>query len=95
MLVRSMGLDIIATDEIGQKEDIEAILRASLSGVGMIFTMHASSVEDVYQNKNVSCLLNDGIFECIVVLSNKNGAGTIENIKLVENLGKEGERDCI
>lgn len=95
MLVRSMGLDIIATDEIGQKEDIEAILRASLSGVGMIFTMHASSVEDVYQNKNVSCLLNDGIFECIVVLSNKNGSGTIENIKLVKNLGKEGERDCI
>lgn len=95
MLVRSMGLDIIATDEIGQKEDIEAILRASLSGVGMIFTMHASSVEDVYQNKNVSCLLNNGIFECIVVLSNKNGAGTIENIKLVKNLGKEGECDCI
>ena len=95
MLVRSMGLDIIATDEIGQREDIEAILRASLSGVGMIFTMHASSVEDVYQNKNISCLLNDGIFECIVVLSNKYGAGTIENIKLVKNLGKEGECDCI
>ena len=67
MLVRSMGLDIIATDEIGQREDIEAILRASLSGVGMIFTMHASSVEDVYQNKNVSCLLKDVIIEFIVM----------------------------
>lgn len=40
MLIRSMAPEIIACDEIGSKEDIEAIEDALLSGVKGIFTMH-------------------------------------------------------
>ena len=40
MLIRSMSPQIIACDEIGSKEDIQAIKDAFISGVKGIFTMH-------------------------------------------------------
>lgn len=83
MLIRSMGLDIIATDEIGGKKDIEAIKKASLSGVSLVFTMHASNIEDLYKREEISKLIDEKIFECIIVLTNKNGIGKIADVKII------------
>ena len=44
MLVRSMSPDVIVADEIGTKEDIEAIKYAVTSGVKGIFTAHANNI---------------------------------------------------
>ena len=85
MLVRSMGLSVIATDEIGTKEDIEAIEYAALSGVGLVFTMHGKSVQDITKKQGINKLINDGLFQNIVILSNRNGPGTIEKIYKYEN----------
>ena len=85
MLVRSMGLSVIATDEIGTKEDIEAIEDAALSGVGLVFTMHGKSVQDITKKQGINKLINDGLFQNIVILSNRNGPGTIEKIYKYEN----------
>lgn len=85
MLVRSMGLSIIATDEIGSISDIKAIEYASLSGVGLVFTMHGKSIEDISKRPGISNLLNEGLFENVVILSNRFGPGTIENIYEFKN----------
>lgn len=85
MLVRSMGLSVIATDEIGTKEDIDAIEYAALSGVGLVFTMHGKSVQDITKKQGINKLINEGLFKNIVILSNRNGPGTIENIYKYEN----------
>ena len=90
MMVRSMGLNVIATDEIGTKEDIEAIEYAALSGVGLVFTMHGKSISDVTKKSEISKLLNENIFENIVILSNRNGPGTIEEIKTLGSSKLEG-----
>ena len=47
MLIRTMAPEIIACDEIGSKEDVEAIHYALYSGVKGIFTMHGKNVEDI------------------------------------------------
>lgn len=47
MAIRSMSPSIIAVDEIGQAEDIEALKYASVSGVKIISTIHGKNVEDV------------------------------------------------
>lgn len=47
MAIRSMAPKIIALDEIGKKEDIEAIESAGVSGVKVIATAHGRDVEDV------------------------------------------------
>ncbi|MEG2310387.1 MAG: stage III sporulation protein AA [Clostridia bacterium] len=83
MLVRSMGISIVATDEVGSIKDIEAIKYASLSGVSLIFTMHGKNIEDVVQKTGIGELINNNTFENIIILSNRNGPGTIEKIHKV------------
>ncbi len=90
MLVRSMGVSVIATDEIGASSDIEAIKYASLSGVNMIFTMHGASFFDILRKKDMKNLIDDGLFERVIILSSRKGPGTIETIQNVADLKKEG-----
>ena len=47
MLVRSMAPDIICADEIGTKNDVEAIKYAVTSGVKGIFTAHGNNIESI------------------------------------------------
>ena len=48
ILVRSMSPNIIACDEIGSKEDVEAINYAMCSGVNGIFTAHGKDIEETF-----------------------------------------------
>lgn len=52
MMVRSMSPDYLAVDEIGSKEDIEAIQYAMNCGCGVLATIHCSSIEEL-QRKTV------------------------------------------
>ncbi len=97
MLIRSMGVDVIATDEIGLDEDISAIREAALSGVNFLFTIHGSSLQDITKNKGIRQLIDEGMFDTIVILSNRKGVGSVENIytdiskenRVTEHLEKE------
>lgn len=68
ILVRSMAPEIIACDEIGSKEDIEAIRYALYSGVKGIFTMHGSNIEDVKNNKQVYELVENKEIQKVIFL---------------------------
>ena len=89
MIVRSMGVNVIATDEIGGENDIEAIKYAVLSGVKLVFTIHGNSVDDVLRKKGIGDLIKEGIFEIAVVLSNRKSPGTIEKIRELKVLNKK------
>ncbi len=80
LVTRSMGPDVIATDEIGNRKDIEAIKNAALTGVSLLFTMHGRNINDLKKNKEVNQIISEGYFDVIVFLSNRNGVGTIEKI---------------
>ena len=79
MLVRSMCPDIIACDEIGSLEDVNAIDYAMCSGVKGIFTAHGKDLEEVEQNPELCKLLNKHVFERLVLLNPK----------------KRGDAECI
>ena len=85
MLVRSMGIDVIATDEIGNYSDIEAIKYANCSGVGLVFTMHGKDLTDILKRDGIKELLHNNLFRNVIVLSNKKGVGTVENIYNLED----------
>ena len=72
MLVRSMAPDVIVADEIGTKEDIEAIKYAVTSGVKGIFTAHANNIEDVKKSPILKELLNLNLIEKIIILDKNN-----------------------
>ena len=46
MAIRAMAPDIIAVDEIGNKEDIEGLYFAKQSGVGIVATAHGNDVNE-------------------------------------------------
>ena len=69
ILVRSMSPNVIACDEIGSMEDINAIDYAMCSGVKGIFTAHGKDLEEVSKNPELSKLLNKNIFERIILLN--------------------------
>ena len=68
ILVRSMAPQIIACDEIGSKEDVEAIHYALYSGVKGIFTMHGKNVEDIKNNKQIYELIENREIQKIIFL---------------------------
>ena len=84
MLIRSMAPDVICADEIGTKEDIEAIKYAVTSGVNGIFTAHANSIKDIKQNPILKDLLQQNLIETILILD-KNDRKNIKYVKNISN----------
>lgn len=78
-LIRSMAPQIIACDEIGNKQDIEAINIAICAGIKGIFTAHGSSIEEIKKNQEIQGLLQQNIIERIILLD-KNRKGKVEKI---------------
>ena len=68
MLIRSMAPEVIACDEIGSKEDVEAIKEATISGVKGIFTMHGKSLEEIKLNKDINELIENKQIEKIIFI---------------------------
>ena len=84
MAIRSMAPDVICTDELGSIEDIQAIKKASISGIKFVATMHGKNIKDVMQNKGIKELVENGYLDKIIVLSNRQGIGTVEEIRSLD-----------
>lgn len=72
MLIRSMNPEILCTDEIGTKEDAEAIEYAVCCGIKLIFTAHGSCMEDLNNNIYINCLVNKKLFHKIIFIEKNN-----------------------
>ena len=70
LAIRSMSPKVIAADEIGSKEDSEAINYAMCCGVKGIFTAHGESIEDVCKNPELKELINNKIIERVILIKN-------------------------
>lgn len=68
MLIRSMGPEIIACDEIGNFEDVQAIRYAIHSGVKGIFTMHGNCIEDIKMNKDINELVENSEIQKVIFI---------------------------
>lgn len=87
MMIRSMSPDVLIVDEIGRKEDAEAILEAVHAGIKLIITIHGSSLSDIRKRPSLAEILDLEIFQRFVVLSRKKGPGTIAD--LFDHRGKQ------
>ncbi len=85
MLIRSMAPKIIVADEIGNKDDIEAIDYAVCSGCKGIFTAHGNAIEDVMLNPVLKTLSNNHIFDKLIFLDTESKG----NIKEVYEINKK------
>lgn len=80
MLVRSMSPQIVATDEIGRKEDVAALEEMLNAGVTVLTTVHGRNLADLEQRPIISNLIKQNFFQRYVILGRSLGVGTIEAV---------------
>ena len=69
IMLRTMGPDRIAVDEITSERDCEAILKAAWCGVGLMATAHAGSIADLKRRAIYRPLMDAKLFDHILVLN--------------------------
>ncbi len=89
MLIRSMSPQVVAVDEIGAPEDVQAIKYAMHCGCKMIATVHGNSLEEISKKPLFEQLIQEQCFERYVVLCNRQRIGEVANI-----YDKCGEEIC-
>ena len=68
ILLRTMGPEWIAVDEITDENDCEAMIQAGWCGVRLLATAHASSLSDLYHRPIYQKLRTSGLFSQFVVM---------------------------
>jgi stage III sporulation protein AA len=80
MALRSLSPEVLVTDEIGRREDAEAIEEALHCGVTILATAHGSSWDELLRRPALKDLLLRGSFSRFVFLSTRKGPGTVEAV---------------
>lgn len=78
--LRTLGPDWIAVDELGPPSDLQVLKRARYSGVEVVATVHAKSLEDLRRRHDYRELLESHAFHAVVVLDRQPKPGTITDI---------------
>ncbi|MCU6760968.1 Uncharacterized protein conserved in bacteria [uncultured Roseburia sp.] len=78
MLVRSMSPEILAVDEIGTKEDFEAVTYALNCGCAVFATMHCSTIQELMDKPFWKDPVNRQLFSRYVLLKNLRGNRTFQ-----------------
>lgn len=91
MLIRSMAPKVIVADEIGKREDIEAIHYAVCSGCKGIFTAHGSTFEDISLNPVIHNLIETHTIDRLIFLDEKE-KGKIKELYALNKKNGEYEK---
>ena len=68
MVLRSMGPEWIAVDEITAAGDCDALIQAGWCGVKLLATVHASGIDDLTQRPIYRPLLQTKLFRQGIIL---------------------------
>ena len=77
MLVRTMSPQVIAVDEIGSRQDMEAVEYVMSCGCKLVATVHGNSVDDIRHKPILQNMVRQRMFERYIVLG---GPGQVSQI---------------
>lgn len=80
MALRALSPRVIITDELGNREDVEAVRECINAGVQIISTVHASSMDELQKRPMLKELINLKVFSLAVFLSRRQGPGSLESL---------------
>lgn len=99
MLIRSMSPQVVAVDEIGGPEDLEALRYGKNCGCRLLATAHGCGLEDIRKKPVLGELVEEGIFSRFVILENQGRPGKVRAIldgRGREIFGMSGEEEiCV
>jgi stage III sporulation protein AA len=80
MMIRSMSPTVIAVDEIGKREDVDAIAYVMNCGCQILATVHGASIEDIRNKPYLRKLVEERLFKRFIILSGSYKPGRVERI---------------
>ncbi len=80
MLIRSMSPQVVAVDEIGGPEDLEALRYGKNCGCRLLATAHGCSLEDIQRKPVLGELVEEGVFSRFVILENRGRPGRVQAV---------------
>ena len=80
MMIRTMSPRVIAVDEVGSREDLDAMEYVMNCGCKLVATVHGNSVEDMLQKPVLQRLIQEKRFERYILLDNQKEIGHVGGI---------------
>ena len=80
MIIRSMAPGVLAVDELGSMQDVEAMHQAIRCGTKMLATIHGFSIEEVSNKEYMKNVIKEQLFERYMLLGKKNNRCNIMGI---------------
>lgn len=80
MLLRSMSPDVIAIDELGSREELEALKSAAACGCRILATAHGSGPEEVKARFDMPERIWEQLFQTVIVLGRVRGQCVIKEL---------------
>lgn len=80
MLIRAMAPQVLAVDELGSLEDIQALQMASCCGCRLLATIHGGSLEEIRNKKYMRYVMENGLFERYIALDRIEGVCRVAGI---------------
>lgn len=80
MLIRTMSPQVIAVDEIGSREDLDAIEYVMNCGCKLLATVHGSSMADIAKKPVLRQLMAARAFQRYLILTNRKQVGDIAGV---------------
>ena len=81
MMIRSMSPDILVADEIGRKEDKDAVMEAVNAGTALFITAHGHSFEDILSRPSMKVIVTEARFERIIELERLDKPGCVAKVR--------------
>lgn len=78
--IRSLSPEFIVCDEIGGEAEGEALLQCIHTGVKLVASVHAGSVEEALERPFVRQLAREGAFRAVVMLGGVSRPGEIKSV---------------
>lgn len=89
LALRSLSPEVMVFDEIGSSEEMAAVEQSLNSGVRVVTSIHAASVEELIRRPQLLRMLRCGAFSKIVQLSGRGDASHIETVADTEGIYAE------
>ncbi len=86
LLLRSMSPKVIAIDEVGGLEDMEALRQAVYGGCSILATIHGEGLEDYAGKLKSSDMQGEVLFETFLVMGREQGGPVLRNVYGKEDL---------
>ncbi len=80
MALRVLSPQVILCDEVGTQAEIQGVISGVNSGVAVVTTIHANSLQEILRRPQGRALLETGAFETLVILAGAKEPGKIRQL---------------